>query len=159
MLMIVRVFMFVMMPMPMTMLFSIGNLSGFMIKFGATLGQCLLEILWTMRVIVILTDRPFIQQRIALIQTRPGTILVFNWGRPGIVMEMVEQLGVNAPESDTAQLTGKGAMINIGRAPEIPSGRNITKLHHPGGSPQVIGFLGAIVIGNIVLIKIWGHTI
>ena len=74
-------------------------------------------------------------------------------------MEVVKQLGIHPTERDAAHLTGERAMIDIGRPPEITTGGDITKLHHPGGAPQMVRLLRTIMVGNIVLVKRRRHAI
>ena len=64
----------------------------------------LFEILGTVWMVVVLTEGPVVEQRITLVDAGKGAVRVLYRGTPGIVMKVVEQLGVCAPQRDTAEL-------------------------------------------------------
>lgn len=74
-------------------------------------------------------------------------------------MEVIEQLGIDPTQGDASQFTGESAVIDVSRSPEIPTGWHFTKLHHPGCTPKVIRLLGAVMVGNIVLVEGRSHAI
>ena len=82
----------------------------------------LLKIFRAVGVVVIFTERPLIQQWIALVYTRGRTISILHRRRPGVVMEVVKQLGVSPTQCNTAIFRGKGTVVDIGGAPEIATG-------------------------------------
>ena len=59
-------------------------------KFRAAEFCGLLEIFRAVGVVVGIADHPFVQQRVALVDTGGGAGLVFLGGGPGVVVEVIE---------------------------------------------------------------------
>src|SRR5210317_1723843 len=77
-----------------------------------------LEILGAVGVVVILTEGPLVQQRVALVDTRLGAVRILYRGAPGVVVEMVEQLGVSATQGNTTVFRSKSTVVDVRRPPE-----------------------------------------
>ena len=143
MMVVLAVIRMMMMAMPVIMGMTIRLVLSVVSFFVTAALHGLLKILRTVRMIMILTERPLIQQRIALVYTRGRAIGILHRRRPGIVMEMIKQFGVGPTQCDTAILRGKGTVIDIGWTPEIAPGGDVAKLHHPGSAPQMVALLRA----------------
>ena len=104
MVVMLTVIIMMMVPVPMVVGFTVALVCFTIMAsiISATL-HGLFKILGTVRMIVILAEGPLVEQRIALVNTRKGTIRVLYRGAPGIVVEVVEQLGVGTPQRDTAE--------------------------------------------------------
>ena len=102
-----------------------------MTNLSIVMVMLILKILRTMRMVVAIRLHPFIQLRSLAIQVCSGTQLVLIGIGPRIVMEVVVQLRVGTTECDRAELAAECTVVDIFRTPEISTGRQITKLHHP----------------------------
>ena len=74
-------------------------------------------------------------------------------------MEVIEQLGVDPAQGHATEFAGESAVADVGRAPEVAAGGHGAELHHPGVAPQVVGLLGAVVVGDVVLPEVRRHAV
>ena len=133
------------MPVAMVMVFpamAVGE-ALLRVRFGHFVGTAdarhgELKIFGAMRVVVAELDNPLVQLRVTLCHPGCGPDLVFLDGAPRVVVKMVEQLGVHPPQGDTASFAGEGAVVDVGRPPEVTTSWHRAKLHHPGVTPQVV---------------------
>ena len=72
---------------------------------------------------------------------------------------MVVQLGVCSTDRQDPEFGRKRAVVDIRRTPKVTPGRQVTELHHPGGSPDVIGLLATVVVGDVVLPEVRRHAV
>ena len=144
---------------PVIVELAVSRTVGLVVVVQAASLHGVLEVFRTMGMVVIETDHPLVQLRVPLVHARCGAVGVLHRVGPGIVMEVIKQSGVCATQGDTAIFGGKSPVVDVGRTPEVTAGGNLTELHHPGGAPQVIGLLRAIMVGNIVLVKRGRHAV
>ena len=64
-----------------------------------------LEILRTVRMIVRIVDTPLVENRVALGEPCRGAQLILIRCSPGVVVEVIEQLGIGPANRDATQLT------------------------------------------------------
>ena len=69
------------------------------------------------------------------------------------------QMGIGPANGDDAIFAVEGSVVDVGWTPEVASCWQITKLHHPGFTPNVIGLFTTVVIGNIVLLEAGSHAV
>ena len=74
-------------------------------------------------------------------------------------MEVIVQMGIGPANGDDPTLAVEGSVVDVGWSPEVTTGRQVTKLHHPGSAPDVVGLFTTIVIGNVVLLETGRHAI
>ena len=102
---------------------------------------------------------PLVELRVAVEQAARGAFLVLFDVGPRIEVEVVVELGIRAPDGEDAELGGERAVVDVRRAPEVAAGRQVAELHHPGGAPDVVRLLTAIVVRDVVLPEIRRHAV
>ena len=50
-------------------------------------------------------------------------------------------------------------MVDVRRTPEVTTGWDVTKLHHPAGTPDVVRLFRTIVVRDVVLAEVRCHTV
>ena len=125
------------------------------------------HIAMSMTVVVFEIDRvvmpvgvdPLIEIGLPLHDAIGRTLAIFFDVGPRIEVEMVVELSIGSADRQNTELRGEGAVVDVRRAPEITARGQVTELHHPGVSPDVIRLLTAVVVGDVVLPEVRRHAI
>ena len=84
-----------MMSVPVIMAMAVALVRGIVALLVAAARHKHLKVLGAVRMVMVLTESPVVEQWVARQQPGLGAIRIFYRGRPGVVMEMVEELGVD----------------------------------------------------------------
>ena len=68
-------------------------------------------------------------------------------------------MGIGPANGDDSIFAVEGSVVDVGWTPEVPACWQITKLHHPGFTPNVIGLFTTVVLGNMVLLEAGSHAV